>query len=126
MTGMREAFIFLQFVHEHTFIYFEGIEHVMRGVGRVRFLLDCGELLEVAGVLYIPGLRVSILSLSSLDDAGFSVVFQRRFIFTYLEGTDLVLMGHRIMGEYVVQGRPTSDASGWLSESSLDYEMDLE
>ena len=30
---------------------------------------------EVSRVLFIPGLRVSILSVSALDDAGFSVVF---------------------------------------------------
>ena len=75
MTGMQEAFIFLQDTPEQTFRDYDDIEHVISGVGRVRFPLDCGELLEVAGVLYIPGLRVSILSISSLDDVGFFVVF---------------------------------------------------
>ena len=37
-----------------------------------------------------------------------------------------MLMGHKIDGEYVVQGRPTSGIAGWLSESSLDSEMELE
>ena len=75
MTVMQEAFIFLQDTPKQTFRDYDDTEHVIRGVGRVRFLLDCGEPLEVAGVLYIPGLRVSILSVSSLDDAGFFVVF---------------------------------------------------
>ena len=51
---------------------------------------------EVSGVLFIPGLRVTILSVSALDDAGFSVVFQRRLIFTYPKGADLVWIGDRI------------------------------
>ena len=92
----------------------------------MRFLLDCGELLEVAGVRYIPGLGVSILSMSLLDDAGFSVVFQRQLIFTYPMGVDPVLVGHKIYGEYVVRGRPTSGTTGWLSESSSDSKMELE
>ena len=34
-------------------------------------------------------------------------------------------MGHKIDGEYVVRGRPTSRPVGWLSESSSDSEMEL-
>ena len=53
-------------------------------------------------------------------------MFQRQLIFTYPLGADPVLMGHRIDGEYVVQGRPTSGTTWWLSESSSDSEMELE
>ena len=69
---------------------------------------------------------MSILSVSSLDDASFSVVFQIQSILTYPMGADLMLMGHRIGGEYVVRGRPTSGAARWLSKSSLESEMELE
>ena len=81
---------------------------------------------EVSTILFIPGLIVSTLLESALDDVGFSIVFQRRLIFTYPEGADLVWMGYRIDGEYVVRGRPTSRAAGWLSESSSNSEMELE
>ena len=37
-----------------------------------------------------------------------------------------MLMGRRISGEYVVRGRHTSGTTGWLSGSSLDFEMELE
>ena len=53
---------------------------------------------EVSGVLFIPGLRVSIHSASALDDVGFFVAFQRCLIFTYPEGVDPVWMGHSING----------------------------
>ena len=69
---------------------------------------------------------MSILSVSSLDDAGFSVMFQRQLIFAYPMGTDPVLMGHTIDGEYVVRGRPTSGTTACLLESSLDSKMELE
>ena len=55
---------------------------------------------------------MSILSVSSLDDASFSVVFQIQLILTYPMGADPVLMGHRIGGKYVVRGRPTSGTVG--------------
>ena len=99
---------------------------MVRGVGQVWFLLDFGELLEVSGVLCILGLKVSILSVSSLDDAGYSVVFQRELIFTYPKGVDPVLMGHQIDKEYIAQSQPTSRESRWISESSSKSEMDLE
>ena len=44
MTGMREAFIFLQDTPEQTFRNYDDTEHVIRVVGRVRLLLDCREL----------------------------------------------------------------------------------
>ena len=44
---------FLQDSPEQTFKDYDDTKHVIRGVGRVRFLLDCGKLLEVVGVLYI-------------------------------------------------------------------------
>ena len=69
---------------------------------------------------------MSILSVLSLDDAGFFVVFQRKLIFSYFMGAEPLLMGHRIDGEYVVRGRPTLDTTGWLSESSSDSKMELE
>ena len=38
---------------------------VIRGVGTVRFQLDLGEILEIHRVLFVPGMRVSKLSISS-------------------------------------------------------------
>ena len=81
---------------------------------------------EVLRVLFILGLRVSILSVLALDDARFSIVFQRWLIFSYTEGDDPMGMGYRIGGEYVVRGRPNLRESRWFSDFSLDSEMDLD
>jgi hypothetical protein len=126
MTGVHDAFLIL----EHTPLQLardvQGVDHLVTGVGRVRFMLDIGELLEVSGVLFVPGLRGSILSVAALTAVGYSVVFQRDQIFTYPRGVDPVLLGHRIDDEYLVQGRPTTSTSRWLSTSSSDSERDDE
>jgi hypothetical protein len=49
----------------------------VRGVGRVIFRLEYGGPLEVDGVLFVPGLRVSLLSVSALEDAGYCTLFKR-------------------------------------------------
>jgi hypothetical protein len=46
--------------------------------------------LEVDGVLFVPGLRVNFLSVSTLDDAGYSTLFKREHVFIYREEVDLV------------------------------------
>jgi hypothetical protein len=45
-----------------------GMARVVRGVGRVRFQLKYGGLLELDGVLFVPKLRVNFLSISTLED----------------------------------------------------------
>jgi hypothetical protein len=67
-----------------------GMARAVRGVGRVRFHLEFGELLEVNGVLFVPGLRVNLLSVSALGDVGYVTFFKGGHIFIYREGADLV------------------------------------
>ena len=42
----------------------------IQGVGIVRLQLDLGEVLEIQGVLFVPGMRVTKLSVSSFKDEG--------------------------------------------------------
>jgi hypothetical protein len=51
--------------------------HAVKGVGCVRFQLELGGSLEVAEVLFVPELKVSLLSVSALEDEGYRVVFQK-------------------------------------------------
>ena len=39
----------------------------------MKFQLDLGEILEVNGVLFVPGMKVSRLSMSSLEDDGYGL-----------------------------------------------------
>jgi hypothetical protein len=79
--------------------YEGGMARVVCGVGRVRFRLEYGGLLKVDGVLFVQGLRVNLLSVSSLEDVGYSTLFKREHVFIYREGVDPVepqLIGDRM------------------------------
>jgi hypothetical protein len=62
----------------------------VRGIGNVRFQLEFGELLEIDGVLFVPGLSVNFLSVSALEDVGYCVLFKREHVFIYREEVDPV------------------------------------
>ena len=61
----------------------------MRGVGKVRFQLSHGGYLDQDGVLFVPGMRVNLLSVSSLKDAGYSTFFRRGHVYIFLDRDDL-------------------------------------
>jgi hypothetical protein len=67
-----------------------GMTRDLRGVGSVRFQLEFGGLLELDGVLFLPGLRVNLLSVSALEDVGYFVLFKREHVSIYRQGVDLV------------------------------------
>ena len=72
--------------------------HVVRGTGRVRFQLETGELLEVRGVLFVPGLGKNLLSVAALEDAGYTTLFRQGHVFIHSksDGLDsMVLLGER-------------------------------
>jgi hypothetical protein len=48
--------------------------------------LEYGGLLEVDGVMFVMGLRVNFLSVSSLEDVGYCTLFRRGHVFIYREG----------------------------------------
>jgi hypothetical protein len=61
-----------------------GMAKVVRGVGNVRFQLEFGGLLELDGVLFVPGPRVNFLSISALEDVEYCVLFKREHVFIYM------------------------------------------
>jgi hypothetical protein len=60
--------------------------HAVKGVGCVRFQLESGGSLEVAGVIYVPGMK--LLSVSSLEDMGYAVMFEGGQVLIRSEGED--------------------------------------
>jgi hypothetical protein len=63
--------------------------NAVKGVGCVRFQLESGGSLEVAEVLFVLELKVSLLLVSTLEDEGYGVVFEHGHVFIYLEGATL-------------------------------------
>ena len=71
--------------------------------------------------MFVPGLRVNLLSVSALEDAGYSTLFKRGHVFIYREGADLVepqLIGDQVGRLYMLQGQP----SGYDSMSDEEHE----
>ena len=60
-----------------------GPQLAVKRVGRVRFQIELGGLLEVGEVLYILELIVNFLSVSTLDESGFGVVFYDGCVFIF-------------------------------------------
>jgi hypothetical protein len=76
----------------------------VKGVGRVRFQLESGGILEVGEVLYIPELKFNFLSVSTLDESGFGVVFYGEHVFLYPIGAiadTTIILGVKYEGLYV-------------------------
>jgi hypothetical protein len=87
-----------------------GMARDVRGVGSVRFQLEFGGLLELDGVLFVPGLRVNFLSVSALEDVGYFILFKREHVFIYRQGLDpmeLQLIGNRVDRLYILRGQPS-------------------
>lgn len=61
-------------------------KHAVKGVGTVLFQLESGGSLKVADVLYVPKLKMNLLSVSALEDKGYAVVFQDGHVLIHSEG----------------------------------------
>ena len=95
--------------------------NAVRGTGRVRFQLQVGGLLEIGGVLIVPGLGKNLLSMAALEDVGYTTLFRRGHVFIHSESDGLdsmVLLGERKGRVYMLLGQHMSEGSGWLLDSS--------
>jgi hypothetical protein len=76
MIGMRSMFLSLTEIDSDCNVNCGADPQLaVKGVGCVRFQLEWGAFLEVVKVLYIPEMTDNLLSVSSLDESGFGVVF---------------------------------------------------
>jgi hypothetical protein len=76
MTGMRSVFLSVSKTSSDRHVK-SGVHtrHAVKGVRCVRFQLDSGVSLEVDEVMYVPKLKVNLLSISSLEDMRYEVMF---------------------------------------------------
>ena len=93
----------------------------IRGAGTVRFQLELGEVLEIHRVLFVLGMRVSKLLVSSFEDEGYGMMVRYNHGFLYRRdepfGSTIMLGAHRDM-LYVLRGHVVCPgARGWMSES---------
>ena len=67
MTGKLDTF---HIIHEIGRGHYVNGTHEVRGIGKVIFQLEFNETLELYGVLFFPGLRDNLISVSALEDDG--------------------------------------------------------
>jgi hypothetical protein len=73
------------------------------------FQLESGGSFDAQDVLYVPGLKKNLLSVSVMEDKGFVVIFQRGQVLIRLEGASpdtTVRIGVREGNLYRLQGKP--------------------
>jgi hypothetical protein len=97
--------------------------HAVKGVGCVRFQLELGGSLEVAKVLFVPELKVSLLSVSTLEDEGYGVVFQIVDMCSYIQ-RELPWMQQQCLVSdierlYNLLGQPVCESKGILDSGSM-------
>jgi hypothetical protein len=123
MTGLRSVFLDLTEIDSDCRVNC-GVDPqlAVKRVGRVRFQLESGGLLEVGEVLYIPELTINLLSVLALDKSGFVVVFYGGHVFLYPVGATAdttVMLGVKYEGLYRLLGRPVLGSSGFLDSNSV-------
>jgi len=77
------------------------------------------------GVLFVLGLRVSLLSMLALEDVGYVILFRRQHVLIYRTREDPIplLVGERVGRLYFVLGQPiVAGPGGWMPVSELDEE----
>jgi hypothetical protein len=111
MTGIWQVFLIITETSLDRLVDSEGgMARAVHGVGRVRFRLEYGGFLEPDILLFAPGLRVNLLSVSALEDVGYCTLFKRGHVFIYKEGVDPVepqLIGDRVDRLYMLRGQPS-------------------
>lgn len=88
MTGVWDIFLSITEAGQGYYVEsrMDGLRAV-RGVGTVRFRLAFGESIEVNGVLFVLGLRFNLLSVSTLEDEGYGVLFRSEHLFLSSESS---------------------------------------
>ena len=85
MTGAREQFT--QFSEKELNLAVElGDNRIVRvvGVGTVSFQRESLPPLKVREVLYVPGLKKNLISVSTIEDQGYEVTFRRGQAIVYI------------------------------------------
>jgi hypothetical protein len=87
-------------------------KYVVKGEGIITFHLKSGGLFDAHDVLYVPGLKKNLFSVSAMEDRGFVVTFQRGQVLIHLEKAipdSAVVIGVREGTLYRLQGKLVQD-----------------
>jgi hypothetical protein len=79
----------------------------IEGVGSISFSLESGARLHIDELLYVLGLKKNLLSVATLEDKGYEVIFKDRKALLWAKGSHLSTVepiGTRSGGLYVILG----------------------
>jgi hypothetical protein len=91
----------------HKFSLGDDYQYPIKGMGESTYKLDSGTLMRMKVVLYVPGLKKNLLSISALDKKGFKVAFINGEVLMWHKGKtieDLVVIGTEEGGLYNSKG----------------------
>jgi hypothetical protein len=94
-------------------------QYPIKGVGEASYRLDSGKPMKMKDVLYVPGLKKNLISISALEEKGFRVAFVDGEVLMWPRGkkiNDVVVIGEQEGGLYKLKGR--SDSA--LAHSTVD------
>ena len=92
----------------------------------MRFQLEFGDLFTLEGVLFVLGLPVNLISISSLEDSGWGTMFRSGHVFLYPVGVqpvEAMLRGDQKERLYLVRGKAMYSSSGWLLAYGIEDEQ---
>ena len=84
-------------------------QYPIKGVGEASYKLEFGRILKMKDVLYVPGLKKNLLSISGLEKKGFRVAFVDGQVLMWPRGktiNDVVVIGVEEGGMYKLKGSP--------------------
>jgi hypothetical protein len=77
MTGMISLFLNLSEVDTDCYVgYVTNTKQAIRGYGYVRFQIDSGGFMGIEHILYVPNLKVNLLSVVYFEDEVYAIAFQ--------------------------------------------------
>ena len=110
MTRFRESFVKLS-EHEspHKVKLGDDYQYPIKGSGESSYKLESGKSLTMKEVLFVPGLKKNLLSISALDAKGMRVAFIDGQVIMWPKGKTIdeaVVIGEQEGGLYKLKGHP--------------------
>ena len=84
-------------------------KYYVKGIGSAAFELNSGESLKMTNILFVPGLKKNLISVSALEDKGYVVAFSSGKVLVWEKNSSMksaVTIGIREGGLYTLLGKP--------------------
>jgi hypothetical protein len=85
----------------------DNYQYPIKGVGESNYKLNSGNSLKMKDVLYVPGLKKNLLSISSLENKGYRVAFIDGEVLMWAKGetiNEVIIIGSEENGLYRLKG----------------------